>query len=112
MNNELIIVALYLNLQGQSRQRADQHIWEIKKYIEEIFDDVYQTVKVIVIPTQGQDTKIECIYPSNNNPSTHESVICNIYEELLKSKYDSVSMSNINTVIRKVKIKKLLKRSS
>lgn len=111
MDSELIIIALYLNVQGQTRSQAEKHVYETKDYIDDIFGGVHQTIKTIVIPSHDVDTRIECIYP-NNKKSIDNGVINSIYEELLKDKYDTVSYNNINNIIRKVKIERLLKKSS
>lgn len=111
MKDELIILAIYINVDGMSRQHTEKVINNFMEYINDSFSDTKQTIKTIVLPiTDGQPTKIECVYP-NNNYKAENGAIIDIYEELLKHEYNDISMNNLKIIIRRLKIKKLLKRS-
>lgn len=111
MKDDLIILAIYINVEGMSRLHTEKVINHFMDYINDSFSGTKQTIKTIVLPvTDGQHTKIECIYPHNNYIKDNGDII-GLYEELLKHEYDDISMKNLKIIIRKLKIKKLLKRS-
>jgi len=69
MEKELIILAYYINISGFSRQQAEQLIVNIMEQNENMYDDVSdtKTIKHYYVPIEEGQTRIECIYPFNNN---------------------------------------------
>lgn len=112
MFKQLIIFTLYINVDRYSHQHTEQIMYELNNNIEDIFRDVgtQYNIKTIILPVENQPTKFECVFP--NNPKNIDDMMIPFYEELLKKEYDELSMSNLKTIMRKVKINRLLKKGS
>jgi hypothetical protein len=63
MNDDLIILAIYVNLGTQSDVKARTRLGELKAQFEHFFDDTDKNVKVMWFPVLNQPTRVECIYP-------------------------------------------------
>jgi len=87
---ELIILAIYINIDGLSVQRAKQTIHEIISMYSQMYNDTNKNVKMYWLPVRDQQTKVECIYPPPNVIGNSKTIIEN---ELLKI-YKILSSAN------------------
>jgi hypothetical protein len=63
MNDELIILAIYVNLATQSELKARTRLSEMRGQFEHFFEDTGKNVKIMWFPVMNQPTRVECIYP-------------------------------------------------
>lgn len=68
---ELIILAVYINVNLYSVTRTKEIISGLCKNIDEKFCDISEKtnyiIKILYIPVKATETKIECIFPCNIN---------------------------------------------
>jgi len=106
INLENPIFAFYLNIDGMSRQTAQQSLAILKNEV------TYTNITSWIIPTKNQ-TKVECVYPgkSLNNTPELESLIKEINERIdLLSNSESFEDFKIN--IRDWRIGKLFNETN
>ena len=104
MINDIVIMVVYIKTNNMSAQHIKFYMEEIKNTINRIIDD--NRFKVILIPVEDQETRMECIYPTISQLSgTNQNIILKLYEEMLKEKYnDSNIHTEIKGIVRKLKI--------
>jgi len=108
MDKELIILAIYINVGGLSRQQAEQQLYQLIKNYEDMYKDINKDIKVYWFPvSDNQETRVECIYPpSPINNGNIENELLKIYKLLVNSKNDEAK-DIIREIERKLKINKL-----
>ena len=108
MEKELIILAIYINVDGLTRQQAEKQIYELIKNYENMYKDINKDVKIYWFPVSGvQQTRVECIYPpAPINNGNLENELLKIYKLLVNSKNDEAK-DIIREIERKLKINKL-----
>lgn len=108
MNEDLIILVCYVNVDGMSRMSANKYTSEIYESLKIEYKNI-KNVKYHIIPVSGQETKIECIYPTNDKKQYTDNKILLLYKNLLNIKYnDKVEIKKIiNNLERKLKIDKI-----
>ena len=77
LNLDNPIFVFYINVEGFSRQRAEEKINEVIKQF-----DIYKNAKIWVLPTN--ETKVECIYDGwgRNRDSELKDLISDINERI------------------------------
>lgn len=109
MEEELIILAVYINVDGMSSSQTDAMIMNFKNIYLDNFKDVQgKKIKTLYFPVKNQETKVECIYPVRSVPNV-ESELLNLYKLLLngQTKDDVEVKELILDVERKLKLLKL-----
>lgn len=111
MEKELIILAIYINVGGLSRQQAEQCIFDLIKAYEDLYKDINKNVKVYWFPVDGnQQTRVECVYPpAPINNGNIENELLKIYKLLLNGSKDDAN-DIIRDIERKIKISKIKTR--
>lgn len=105
---------LYVNVDGFDMSSVDKFIYNLNDQLTSLYDDIdtdKYTIKNITIPVRNQDTKYECVY-SDTTQSQTENYMVMFYNEIIKNNFDTITMSNINNIMRRIKIKKLLKKTT
>lgn len=91
MEEELIILASYINISGLSRVQAQEMIYNVIESHKDMYDDVLtKKVKVYYVPITNGDSRIECIYPVGKTISEAESKIINLYKTMLNSSDEQI----------------------
>lgn len=114
MESKLIVFVLYLNVDGYSQQHVAQILTELNKQLNDMYSDLDSdkyTIKNMTIPVRDQETKYDCVYSDATQPKTDNYMLM-FYDEIIKSRFDALTMTNINNIMRRIKIKKLLKKST
>lgn len=109
MEEELIILAIYINVDGMSPVDVQQVMGDIITNYEKTYEDVLtKKIKSLYFPVKNQETKVECIYPVRSVPNV-ESELLNLYKLLLngQTKDDDEVKKIILDVERKLKLIKL-----
>jgi len=108
MEKELIILAVYVNVQGQTQTSAQFTLQDIMRAYENMYVDTNKDVKVYWFP--GDETKVECIYPPPNiisDPEILENELFKIYRLFLNSK-DSEAKEMIKHLEKKLKLNSVI----
>lgn len=105
-NRQLVILVAYIKSDNVSRSTFDN----MKSYMQNSMNDNFknlknENIKWFILPSDR--TEIKCIYP-NVNSNINDPII-DFYDTLINYKYDNISKRNINHILRKIKIKRLLK---
>ena len=83
---ELLVFAIYVNMGEMPMSKYQQKFLEMKNHINEMFGDVEEKtnylVKTLFFPVKDQDTKIECVFPSNCDAGISKELINGIQEVL------------------------------
>lgn len=108
MEKELIILAIYINVNGLSRQHTQQHIHQFIMDYKDMYKDINKDIKIYWFPvSDNQETRVECIYPpAPINNGNLENELLKIYKLLVNSKNDEAK-DIIREIERKLKINKL-----
>lgn len=108
MDKELIILAIYVNVDGLSRQYAQQCIHNLISQYEEMYKDINKDIKIYWFPvSKSQETRVECIYPpAPINNGNIENELLKIYKLLLNSKKNE-AIEIMQHIERRLKINKL-----
>jgi len=111
MKKELIILSFSFDVENLTRQQAEQMMQEYIKLVSESFDDEelkeHYIIKQFFLPSDK--TKIECIYPKNNNNIIDidiEHQIKEVETEILKHK-DPKLWKEWTTLMRWAKLRNL-----
>jgi hypothetical protein len=93
MKRKLIILAIYINIDGLTRQQADQQVYELMKEYHPDFlpDDIKENYHVehLWLPVKSPAvSKIELIYPPNFQYNIDKDEIDKMIEGLQKIKED------------------------
>lgn len=85
MDKELIILAIYINVDGSSQLQLKQQMYSLVQSYENMYKDINKDVKVYWFPVKNpQETRVECIYPpSPINNGNIENELLKIYKLLL-----------------------------
>jgi hypothetical protein len=87
MEKDLIILAIYINIDNNSAVRARELLYEMKAQTTKIFEDTDKNIKILWFPIHDRETKVECVYPpvslSLQNEEAKE-IIKQIEEKLKK----------------------------
>ena len=116
MDKELIIFVCYINVDGQSRQQAEQRLYELIQLHKEDYSKV-EDKEIIThwFPVLNQETRIECIYPviNSSNVGIVENGLLLFYKSLIDNKYNN--NDEIKTAIihleRKLKLKTIIDKN-
>jgi len=109
MDKELIILAIYINVEGQSRSSAEQQMHNTMKYYETMYDGVNKDVKIYWFPSN--ETKVECIYPPVKLSSADaENELLKIYKLLLNAQPEEAK-EMVRGIERKLKLQNLKESS-
>jgi len=108
MDKELIILAIYINVDGLSNQRVQNIIQSFINSYENMYNDLSnKIVKIYYLPVNNQETKVECIYPpSPINNGNIENELLKIYKLLVNSK-NNEAKDIIRDIERKLKLSKI-----
>lgn len=111
MEKELIILAIYINVHGMSRQQAQQSMHELISNYDDMYKDVNKDIKTYWFPvTDNEQTRVECIYPvasiNSNIDGIIESELIKIYKALLNGSNEEAK-DIIMDIERKLKLNKL-----
>lgn len=89
---ELIILAIYININGLSRQQAEQQISTFIDNYKDMYKDLNKEIKTYWFPTKEQETKVECIYPPPSiiNNGYIENELLKIYKLMLSAKKEDM----------------------
>lgn len=71
---QLIILAAYINVDGMTRQNRDNYILNIQENMIKEYFDINKNIKIYIIPVKNQESKIECVYPLNNEINIFEDI--------------------------------------
>lgn len=110
MDKELIILAIYINVDGMSRSHSQQEMHQLISMYKDMYDDVNKDVKVYWFPSNI--TKVDCIYPPPNvvgDSNVVENELIKIYKLFLSSK-DGEAKDLISHIEKKLKLNKLFKK--
>jgi hypothetical protein len=93
MKRKLIIVAIYINIDGLTRQQAEQQVYQLMNEYRPDFlpDDIKENYHVehIWLPVKSPAvSKIELIYPPIFQPNIDKDEIDKMIEKLQKIKED------------------------
>lgn len=77
---ELIILALYVNIDNISKVTAKHRLYELNAHVTNLFLD-YPNIKIITLPS-SKPTSIECIYPISVVDETLFSRITTLEEKI------------------------------
>lgn len=105
---ELIILAIYINVQGRSHSQAQQIMDNVITNYQSTFDDLKnKNIKTLFFPITDGVTRVECIYPISNNNGNVESELIKLYKALLSSSDEEVKeiMLNVERKLKLIKIK-------
>ena len=109
MDKELIILAIYINVEGLSRNSAEQEIYNFMKMHDNMYDDTNKDVKIYWFP--GKETKVECIYPPVRlDSATVENELLKIYKLLLSAQPEEAK-EMVRKIERKLKLHNLKESS-
>lgn len=110
MDKELIILAIYINVNGCSMSQVQRQMNDIIQTYSNMYNDTNKNVKVYWIPVRDQETKIECIYPFQHiNDGNVENELLKIYKLIVNSKNEEVK-EIVKDIERKLKFKKIKDR--
>jgi intein/homing endonuclease len=110
MDKELIILAIYINVDGLSHQCVEEEIYNLSKEYENIYNDTNKNIKVYYLPVTNQETRIECVYPPVPiNNGNIENELLKIYKLLINLKNDKAK-DLIMDIERKLKLKNLINK--
>lgn len=110
MDKELIILAIYINMDGLSYQRVKQLMSTFISNYENLYNDTNKNVKIYYIPVTNQETKVECVYPPNPiNDGNIENELLKIYKLLSNLKNDEAK-ELIMDIERKLKLKNIINK--
>jgi len=111
MEKELIILAIYINVSGQSRNRAEQMIYDFIKNHEDAYKDINKDVKVYYFPSD--ETRVDCVYPPPNiagDSNVVENELLKIYKLLLNSE-NGEAKELIRHIEKKLKLSSLIQKT-
>lgn len=106
---ELIILAIYVNVDGMSRHGAETQLQYFIDAYQDLYNDTDKNVKVYWLPITKSDTRVECVYPPPSIQATSgdiENELLKLYKLLLSSK-DSDMKNILKNFERKIKLSKL-----
>lgn len=107
MEEELIILAVYVNVNGLSKVQVDSMMREIVSNYEITFEDILtKKIKTLFFPIQEGQTRVECIYPNSKYNGEVESQIINLYKAILNSSDEQIK-DFVQELERKLKLIKL-----
>ena len=112
MDKELIILAIYINVDRLSRTRADQVMHNFVSMYTEMYKDINKDVKVYWFPSKTE-TRVECVYPPPNISGSKEVIeneLLKIYKMFLNF-HDEEAMEVIRNIERKLKLSNISKKS-
>lgn len=84
---ELVILVIYINVDGLTQQQAKQQIYTFMKGYEDMYNKTNKDIKTYWFPTKNE-TKVECIYPPpniSNGNGILENELLKIYKVLLSA---------------------------
>jgi hypothetical protein len=109
MDKELIILAIYIDVNNLSNSRSNQIMQNVIKQYETMYDSVNKDIKVYWFPSN--ETKVECIYPPVKlDSATAENELLKIYKLLLSSQ-PKEAKEMVQNIERKLKLQNLKKTS-
>jgi len=109
MDKELIILAIYINVEGLSFLRGERQMHEIMKHYESMYKDINKDIKVYWFP--GKETKVECIYPPVRlDSASAENELLKIYKLLLSAQPEEAK-EMVRKIERKLKLQNLKESS-
>ena len=106
---ELIILAVYVNIENQTKVQVQQCMGDIIANYQTTFDDIKnKNIKTLFFPINQGLTRVECIYPIANTyvNSEVESQLISLYKAIINSS-DEELQDIVNDLERKLKIIKL-----
>lgn len=108
MEKELIILAIYINVNGLSRQHTQQQIHEFIMDYKDMYKDINKDIKIYWFPVNGeQQTRVECVYPPTPiNNGNIENELLKIYKLLLNGK-NNEAKEIMQHIERRLKINNL-----
>jgi hypothetical protein len=108
MEKELIILAIYINIEGMPVSQARQSMQQIKNQYDYMYNDTNKDVKVYWF--QSNETKVECIYPPMTyNGNNFENELLKIYKLIFSSQPEDVK-NMLSNIEKKLKLNKLLNK--
>ncbi len=113
-DKELIILAIYINVDGKSRAYAQQMMDELTQLYNKEFNNIPNKycIKTLWFPSQNQETRVECVYPLANIISKEgiiENELLKIYKLLSNYKNDEAK-EIVQHLERKLKFKKIIEK--
>ncbi|MFA5586578.1 MAG: hypothetical protein WDA02_08550 [Saccharofermentanales bacterium] len=112
MDKELIILAIYINMDGLSQQRVNQLMTTFMDTYKNFYSDINKEVKIYYLPVTNQETKVECVYPpAPINNGNIENELLKIYKLLVNLKNDEAKELIVD-IERKLKLKNLIKNGN
>jgi hypothetical protein len=109
---ELIIIVFKINIQGLSRQQAEQNIYELmESYNLSDDEDLKENyiIKQIWLPIEGE-SDVKVIYPiSQTFKSCEIDELVNDINERLKKSPDGVFVQHWKNFLRKIKLENIKK---
>lgn len=105
MEKELIILVVYINVDGLSRQGVNEYLFQIELSYKNMYDDTDKNIKTYYLPVNNhQETKIECIYPFNKQISL-ETEFLKLYKIISESSIKDEYKEEVDNIINEMKIK-------
>lgn len=107
-SKELIILAIYINIDGYSRQQAAEIMQDFIQHHRDMYDDTDKNVKIYWFP--GKETKVECVYPPPNivgDSSFVENELLKIYKLFISEKNDEAK-ELISHIEKKLKLNSII----
>jgi hypothetical protein len=113
-DKELIILAIYINVDGKSRSYAQKKMYELTQIYHKEFNTIPNKycIKTLWFPTENKETRVECVYPLANIISKEgiiENELLKIYKLLSNYKNDEAK-EIVQDLERKLKFKKIIKK--
>jgi len=108
MDKELIILAIYINVEGKSRAYAEQAMFDMMKQYEGVYDNVNKEIKTYILPSN--ETKVQCVYPPSNNNGDSENELLKVYKLLLANQPEEAK-EMVRAIERKLKLHTLTKKT-
>lgn len=111
-DKELIILAVYINVEGLPAHKAQHEMDLMIIQYKKAFDTTDKDVKVFWFPSN--EYKVVCIYPPpniiSNSVTDIENEMLNIYKLLLSSQPEEAK-EMVRTIERKLKLHNLIKKT-
>jgi len=105
---KLIILAMNLNVDGHSRQRVEENIFQLINH----YNDKFSTVKgydiqMLYIPVTNQETKIYCVYSDAILPEKVNENLKEMMVEVKKMETDSLGQKLLKKMSKTIRFLKL-----